>query len=342
MAKQKIIIIGSGPVGLACAIHALENGDDVSIFHKSSMCAGIAAGGMLAPSYEFLGKESEEFTDFAFKSHELWNDLAAQLDVEIIPNCLVLGNNEDTNSRLEKLLEFGVGRQFNFAKTNVPQGFNAVAALNLNSDGLINPIFAISAFKSKIKAMGGEFFEIEQLEIGQNNIFADNKEFAADKIIISAGVGAKIFSKIIPSLANIYGVRGQIIEYATKAKFHGSVRCGSTYILARGDKTIVGATAHQNVENWDIEQGDIETLRQNAIKLCPELENAEITNSFCGVRPASKDGLPIIGNIEGTNISLACAPFRNGWLLAPAIAKMVFGEEDYTQYSKAFSPLRFK
>ena len=62
-----------------------------------------------------------------------------------------------------------------------------------------------------------------------------------------------------------------------------------------------------------------------------------------GVRGASPDGLPMAGAL-GEGLFAALAPRRNGWLLAPAVARTVAGAiagESKTAFSAAFDPLRF-
>jgi glycine oxidase len=58
--------------------------------------------------------------------------------------------------------------------------------------------------------------------------------------------------------------------------------------------------------------------------LLPLLSNAPELESWAGLRPATQDGLPILGPLPGqTNHLLATGHYRNGILLAPATAQLI-------------------
>jgi glycine/D-amino acid oxidase-like deaminating enzyme len=59
-----------------------------------------------------------------------------------------------------------------------------------------------------------------------------------------------------------------------------------------------------------------------ARELVPELRDVPFPRAWCGRRPATPDGLPVIDRSSGLdNLFLACGHFRNGMLLAPATGK---------------------
>jgi hypothetical protein len=53
-----------------------------------------------------------------------------------------------------------------------------------------------------------------------------------------------------------------------------------------------------------------------------DLRNAPIVNCLSGLRPASADGYPLIGPTELPGLHLATATYRNGILMAPAVAHL--------------------
>ena len=85
-------------------------------------------------------------------------------------------------------------------------------------------------------------------------------------------------------------------------------------------------------------------LDEAAQRLFPSLKWKAIANHWAGLRPASSDGLPIVGPLRGDpRVLLATGHFRNGILLAPwtanTIAKMASHEED--SMVDSFLPARF-
>ncbi len=56
--------------------------------------------------------------------------------------------------------------------------------------------------------------------------------------------------------------------------------------------------------------------------LVPELQQSQVEDQWAGLRPATPDGLPVLGETPLPNFSLATGHFRNGILLAPVTAQL--------------------
>jgi glycine oxidase len=128
------------------------------------------------------------------------------------------------------------------------------------------------------------------------------------------------------------------------------VRTADVYIVPRTDgpnagRAIVGATIEDAGFDLTVHSKDILTLNARAIKLLPGLAEAEFLESWSGLRPATADGLPILGAApKQPRYVVATGHFRNGILLAPATARvmtqMLAGEETEVDLA-AFSAARF-
>ncbi|HEX9479542.1 MAG TPA: FAD-dependent oxidoreductase, partial [Methylomirabilota bacterium] len=65
-------------------------------------------------------------------------------------------------------------------------------------------------------------------------------------------------------------------------------------------------------------------LIAQAVALVPEIGRRAITRSWCGFRPATPDGLPVLGpwpDVAG--LFVATGHYRNGILLAPVTAAVM-------------------
>jgi glycine oxidase len=86
-----------------------------------------------------------------------------------------------------------------------------------------------------------------------------------------------------------------------------------------------------------------QTLR-TAARLFPGLEAAPF-DVAAGVRAASPDGLPLVGFSRTPKVIVAAGARRNGWLLAPLIARMVAAcatGGDMGPHTRRFAPARFE
>jgi glycine oxidase len=128
------------------------------------------------------------------------------------------------------------------------------------------------------------------------------------------------------------------------------VRTPDIYIVPRtigpaAGRVIVGATVEDVGFDKTVHSVDINHLRFMASSLLPAIGRAPQLEAWSGLRPATPDGLPIVGVIPGQpNHFVASGHYRNGILLAPAtahvIAKLILGETpsiDLSPYSPARS-----
>jgi glycine oxidase len=131
---------------------------------------------------------------------------------------------------------------------------------------------------------------------------------------------------------------------------HFVVRTPDIYVVPRttgpsAGCAIVGATVEDIGFDKIVHPADIDHLRSLAITLLPSLASTQQLEAWCGLRPATADGLPVLGTLPGRpNHFIATGHYRNGILLAPATAKvmaqLILGETSSTELS-SFSPNRF-
>jgi glycine oxidase len=120
------------------------------------------------------------------------------------------------------------------------------------------------------------------------------------------------------------------------------------YLVPRGMQSpqtiVVGSTTEHSGFEKCVTSGGIEKILSAANELVPELEKAEIIETWCGLRPGTPDQLPILGPVEIDGLVFATGHYRNGILLAPVTAKLI-GEwiiDRRTSINwETFSPLRF-
>ena len=131
------------------------------------------------------------------------------------------------------------------------------------------------------------------------------------------------------------------------------VRTPNIYIVPRtrgehAGRAIIGATIEDAGFDKTVHPEDIAALHALAAGLLPPLASAPILDSWAGLRPATPDGLPLLGRLPEaipaqSRRLLATGHFRNGILLAPATAHLMaqFILEETTAIDlTAFSPAR--
>ena len=90
--------------------------------------------------------------------------------------------------------------------------------------------------------------------------------------------------------------------------------------------------------------GGMRKILDAAIELVPDIANAEIVETWAGLRPATPDSLPILGPTDVEGLFIATGHYRNGILLAPITAKLARDwilNNTVASATEIFSPLRF-
>jgi glycine oxidase len=102
------------------------------------------------------------------------------------------------------------------------------------------------------------------------------------------------------------------------------LRSPEVYLVPRGGGLIVvGATVERVGFDRRVEPSAEAWLRALAADLWPPIGSAPVVESWTGLRPGTRDGLPLIGGAGTPGCWVATGHFRNGILLAPATGLIV-------------------
>ena len=166
----------------------------------------------------------------------------------------------------------------------------------------------------------------------------------ARTVVLATGPEA-VIPGLTPDAARIIGlirpIRGQL-EQIFGRQVERMRRGPGAYVAPMTDGVLVGAS--MDFDRRDLEPDSVQAKRMiEAAGRFFDLTSLGVRRTRVGVRGASPDGLPMAGAL-GEGLFAALAPRRNGWLLAPAVARTVAGAiagESKTAFSAAFDPLRF-
>ena len=121
-------------------------------------------------------------------------------------------------------------------------------------------------------------------------------------------------------------IKGQIVLLRSDRKLlRRIVEHGRMYLVPREDgRILIGATEESvGFDDQTTDQGEVELLTE-AYRLCPSLREAEVEQSWAGLRPGSIDSRPYLGFApEWANLVVATGHKRAGIQLAPASAEVV-------------------
>ncbi len=152
---------------------------------------------------------------------------------------------------------------------------------------------------------------------------------AADRVIITAGLGSSLLTAKSEQPLELMPVLGQAIHYRLSGfpDFHPVVTSNDVHVVPLGGGEYwVGATVEFPVGTEVIPSAEsFAELQSNAHKFFPALATAEILATWSGLRPRPVGRpAPVVERLGGyQNVIVAAGHYRNGVLLAPATAGIV-------------------
>lgn len=167
---------------------------------------------------------------------------------------------------------------------------------------------------------------------------------ACETVVITAGAWSGALLGEFNLAEWVYPVRGQMIAWRLRTP--NPLRCvllkDGHYLVPRGDLVLAGSTLEMVGFDKRHTAGAVESLARTAATILPALTGLSIRARWAGLRPASADGLPLIGAVPGVaGLYLATGHYRNGVLTAPATARVIAAQVTRgTPPPTAFDPAR--
>lgn len=322
-----IWIIGAGPVGLCAALALQDKARSVGIVDAGHPGAGWASGGMLAPLYELLADPDcpPAFARFGFESLTLWADVARACDLPLASPALFLARTQAELDRLSHVAARAQTYGQRVVPTQCPSGLTALAAFVTESETALDPRQALAKLKSRFQAQGGTILTAQVDQLGPGKFHSPTLGWiGAEHVILANGYAAHGLSAQIPAVAHMRPVKGQMMRLAHPGLSAPIVRAGRLYLLSRGASLVVGATSDPNAQpDTGVLAEPLADLRRELAELAPSLATELVVESWAGLRPDTPDHLPLLGPSGIDGIWLATGTYRNGWLLAPAMAALL-------------------
>lgn len=342
-----IVVIGAGIVGCAVAYELAKRGASVRVLDDRPVGMGAtqASAGVLAPHIE--AREKGSLLQLAVRSLEIYDSFIAAVrsaSAAEVTYCrtgtLDVALGGEAMSRLEsaaktltaqgvvaKLLNAGAVRE---AEPHVTT--RAVGGLLIPAHGFVAAHELTKALALAAERHGALFEEptrARRVSQGADGLTVETNRhtFAAKGVVLAAGSWAgQIEVADLTRRVPIRPVRGQLLHLAwtgpTLRRVVWGERC---YLVPWDDGTLlVGATVEEVGFDERTTVAGVRDLIDWASELVPAVQVACLTSARAGLRPASVDGIPVIGPSSVLpGLMYATGHYRNGVLLAPLTAALV-------------------
>jgi glycine oxidase len=173
----------------------------------------------------------------------------------------------------------------------------------------------------------------------------DGEKVESRWTIIAAGCfsaeieGASHYAPVRPAKGQVIALR------ATDISIERVLWSDHLYLVPRNDgRILAGATVEYVGFDQKVTAGGLQKIIEAALQLAPALADAQIEETWAGLRPDAPDHLPIIGPTDLDGLLIATGHFRSGILLAPITAQLIrewITTQNVSLDSARFSPMRF-
>jgi glycine oxidase len=203
------------------------------------------------------------------------------------------------------------------------------AAAWLPDEATIEPRALIRAVIAACKRRGVEFRSGRAVtEILRNattgavaGVQTGNEKIHTEHVVVAAGSFCASFTATAPT----HPVKGQILALRHPTlRLARVLRSEKAYVVPRRDGRLIAGSTLENVGfDKEVTSEGMHKILDGVREIVPALVDAEIVETWAGLRPGTPDGLPILGETATKNLIVATGHYRNGILLAPATAAIV-------------------
>jgi glycine/D-amino acid oxidase-like deaminating enzyme len=145
-----------------------------------------------------------------------------------------------------------------------------------------------------------------------------------DTVLICGGAWSTLITEAALSSVQVRPVAGEVLSARPTEPLQRIVYSREVYLVPRRDgRVLIGATMTERGFDKALTSVAREYLLQAACRLLPQVAQWEIEDHWSGLRPATPDGLPILGNTPLPHVFVATGHFRNGILLTPITAQLM-------------------
>ena len=367
---RDVLIVGGGTIGLGIGFELVRRGTPVTLFERDKAGRGTSyqAAGMLAPDAEI---EFEERTlyDVNRESLRRWPDFAQRVEAASGQSVdyrnegtLIVADDRDSAEALERLYTFQQEQGLNVewltgeeAKEIEPfVAPRLSAAVYAPSDHQVDNRRLIDALRTAFEAEGGTLHEDTPIDAVMPDAEApsvrttNGEQVVGGRIIVAAGVWSRELDGLTPDATPpVRPVKGQMIQMRRRRPFdlQHVVRGPEAYLAPKSDGRIVmGATSEEMGFDTTVTAGGLYDLLEGGWEVVPGIRDLPVDETWAGLRPATRDHAPLLGETTARGVVMATGHYRHGILLTPITAEEIarlIRTGETSDWLQPFSPRRF-
>jgi D-amino-acid dehydrogenase len=344
--RMKTIVVGAGIAGASAAFHLTELGVEVDIVDSDAPGRATYAGaGIICP---WLSKNHDQhYQALSFAAFRYYQPLLDRLKAlgqtkilyDLVGGLAVVESRDQLGpivQRLESHLDNGVKEVgdirildkggprelFPYLDPNLA-GIYLSGAARLSGESVRTALLAAAGRGGARKLAG--IAALERSGDSVAGVRLDGNLLRADSIIVAGGAWSANLCRPLGLALGLEPQRGQIIHLKVEETNTGSWPVivpvlNDYYLLAFPDSRIVVGATRETGSEFDsrVTAGGVAEVLREGLAIAPDLEKAALAEVRVGLRPMTKDGLPLLGRPAGLNgLIIATGMGRYGLTIGP-------------------------
>lgn len=343
---MRVVVVGAGIIGLAVADELSQRGVQVDLLEKGPAAgqeASSAAAGILSPHGEadrpspLVGLAQAGFQWIPKTVRRLESLSGLDLRYRAGGSCALAITPED-EKEFERQFEWQKKLGFRMERLTADQvRFMEPAVDGPIRSGVWWPQTAqvdnrqmVAAYLRVIQQHGVALHTqtaVNRFLLEKDSVYGvetSRGRFRADWVVNCGGSWANLDAGL-PIAIPVTPVKGQMLEFHTKTPLvQRVIHSRRAYLVQRSpERLLVGTTIEQVGYNKIVTEAGCRSILQAAREITSGLDSLVVHDRWAGLRPATPDGLPILGPTPWKRLLCATGHFRNGILLAPLTGKLM-------------------
>jgi glycine oxidase len=342
-----VLVVGGGVIGTAVAFALAGRGVRVTVLERGSAGRGTSAvaAGMLSPQAEAEGPSP--FLDFGLACRARYGDwvrevsAAATMPIDYRPTevlNLALTAERVTELKARRDWQRPLGLRAEWLSGDEARRLEPIlaaglpGALLLPEEAWVDAASLATALVAAASRRGVRFEEpvaVTSLVLSGGRVtgvLAGDRRLDAGAVVIAAGAWSSRIAGLPLPLDWIEPRRGQILILRRPGPdLRHILYTHGAYVVPRaGGELIVGTTVEEAGYERVATAGGLRSIVTAVARYAPAIEEAAIVSVAAGLRPQSRDGMPLLGpHARLPGLVFATGHFRNGILLAPLSGELV-------------------
>ena len=307
-------VIGGGVVGLSVAWGLLQRGLRVTVIDGEDKALRASRGNFGLVWVQSKGMSQPRYAAWSQESASLWADFAAELkhntgiavplqqngglDLYFDEASLhaTVAKYETLKAQLGGNYPYEVLDQAAVRREEPAIGPEVIGAILHHQDGHTNSLRLLNALTDDVQRMGGQLLtgkRVRSFDTRDGFVlsFEDGGHLAARKLVLAAGLGAKVLGPMLGFRGLVRPQRGQVLITEKMPKMIHRPSLIARQVDEGGIQ--IGATNEEVGFNDDVTPEGLSSLAAQAIRAYPALAKAQLVRSWASLRVMSPDGLPI-------------------------------------------------